>query len=75
MKKVLVAFAVVAFFAACNDNTTSTEGTKKDSTGTTTTAPADTTKPAAGADTTKPVAGADTAKPAAAPADTAKKAK
>lgn len=66
MKKVLVAFAVVALFAACNDNTASTEGEKKDTTtATTTPAPADTTKPA----------GADTAKPAAAAADTAKKAK
>lgn len=31
MKKVLVAFAVVALFAACNDNTTSADGTKVDS--------------------------------------------
>jgi uncharacterized lipoprotein len=36
MKKVLVAFAVVAMFAACNDNTTASGDAKKDSTGTAT---------------------------------------
>lgn len=67
MKKVLVAFAVVAMFAACNDNAKTTEGEVKDTVPatTTTTPPADTA--------TKATMPADTAAKAAMPADTTKK--
>jgi hypothetical protein len=67
MKKVLVAFAVVALFASCNDNANTTEPAKTDSAQNATT-PAPTT----GTDSTK---GGDSTKPAAtpAPADSVKK--
>jgi uncharacterized lipoprotein len=78
MKKVFLAFAVVAAFAACNDSNGTESAEKKSDT--TAVTPADTTKKAdAPADTANKAAmttaPADTAKKAAAPADTAKKAK